>query len=98
MKRLTKTEIKTKAELLQELTDAAIAYNAARDAVNQWREQIVERMDEYEGERSERWQESEAAERFQAWREQWDAEVGEEVDESAAENAETEMADSLDEV
>ena len=98
MRALTKTEIKTKAELLLEMTDAATAYNAARDAFNQWREQIVERMDEYEGERSERWQESEAGETFQAWREAWDQEIGDEVDEAIAENADGELPDSLGEV
>lgn len=98
MKRLTKTEIKTKAELLEAMTDAATAYNAARAEVEQFREGIVERMNEYESERSERWQESEAAETFAAWRGQWDQEVGDEVDEAAAENAADEMADSMEEV
>ena len=98
MKRLNKKEIATKGELFQALTDAATAYNAAHAAVNDWRQTVVDRMDEYEGERSERWEESEAAETFRSWREQWEQEVGEEVDEAAAENAADEMADSMDEV
>lgn len=96
MKRLSKKEIKTKAELLEAMTNAATAYNAARDAVNEWRQEIVDRMDEYEGERTERWQESEAGEQFQEWRDRWAQEVGEEVDESAAENADDELTDSVE--
>ena len=97
MKRLNKKEIATKAELLQAVTDAATAYNAARDAFNEWREQIVERMNEYEGERSERWQESEAAELFNTWRDAWEGDHIDEVDEAAAENASDELPDSADE-
>lgn len=97
MKKLTKKEIATKTELLQAVTDAATAYNAARDAFNEWREQIVERMNEYEGERSERWADSEAAELFYSWRDLWEHEAIEEVDEAAAENASDELPDSADE-
>lgn len=97
MKQLTKKEIATKTELLEAVTNAATAYNAARDAFNGWREQIVERMNEYEGERSERWQESEAAEMFNAWRDAWEVDLIDEVDEAAAENASDELPDSANE-
>src|SRR5580658_8424690 len=43
-------------------------YNAALEAAREWRDDIVAEIDEYVSERSERWQNSDAASEMEAWK------------------------------
>lgn len=63
------------------------------------KKQITERdeMQAHFDDRSERWQESEAGEKYQSWIEQYDAEF-DEIDQSTYNDAANEMAVSVDDV
>ena len=51
------------------------AYNSAVDDANIWKQQVVADIQAYMDDRSEKWQESEAAERYTAWRDEYDGSV-----------------------
>ena len=60
------------ARLYSELVETAlIEYNTHLGKSEAWRDQIVEEMKEYAEARSEKWQESEAAEVYESWVDEW---------------------------
>lgn len=51
-----------------DLEAAITKHNETLSAVRDWRDNIVSEMENYEGERSEKWSESDAASEFQDWK------------------------------
>ena len=47
-------------------------YNDALTQAQEWRDGIVSQMEDYMGERSEKWREGEAAESYEAWKDQYE--------------------------
>lgn len=52
-------------------------YNGVAESFNQWREQIRSDQENYQSERSEKWQEGDSGQAYQEWMDAW----GEEVEE-----------------
>jgi hypothetical protein len=50
-------------------------YNSAVADATEWKQETAQAIQEYMDERSEKWQESEAAGRYTAWRDEFDSEV-----------------------
>jgi hypothetical protein len=50
----------------------AEALNAAISDLTSFRDEVMQSMEDYAGERSEKWQESEAGQNYAAWMEQWE--------------------------
>lgn len=61
------------AELWTPVSEALEAYNSIAADAQSWREDIVSQMDDYLGERSERWLESDAAQAYQEWKDSWES-------------------------
>lgn len=105
MKRLSKQQVKTKADLVERLRktnsdlQAAIdqynaqldtvldplvsaidAANEARDDARTFAEEVVGEMQDYAGERSDKWHESDAGSDFDSWQNEWEAINLDEVD------------------
>jgi len=59
---------KTSAEVNDELEK----YNAVLEKARDWRDEIVGAIDEYVAERSDKWQESEAAQALDSWKSSFD--------------------------
>jgi hypothetical protein len=55
-----------------ELATAIDAYNASLAAVTEWRDGIVQEMSDYQSERSDKWQEGDAGQAYQAWIDEWE--------------------------
>ena len=51
--------------------DAVAEYNAAATAVQEFRDEVVGDMEAYRDDRSERWQEGDAGQAYQAWIDEW---------------------------
>jgi uncharacterized protein YukE len=64
----------------RELATAIGEYNTSLAAVTEWRDGIVQEMSDYLGERSEKWQEGDAGQAYQAWMDEWEGLDLEEVD------------------
>lgn len=71
MKRLTKKQLATKAELFERAEAALAELEAARQDFEVFRDETYSDMDDYHCGRSERWQESEAGEAFYTWMSEW---------------------------
>ena len=80
---------------------------AAFDKVNEticqvrdWRDEIVGEMESYEGERSDKWQESDMASMFQDWKSEWENAELDELDEfdfpTDLEEVDSSRADAID--
>lgn len=54
------------------LEDAYTKVNEALTAATEWRDEIVNTMDEYASNRSDKWQESDAASSFEEWKGEWE--------------------------
>jgi hypothetical protein len=54
-----------------ELKGAVDEYNGVLSEVTEWRDGITGQMEEYQGERSDKWQEGEAGEQYQSWLDAW---------------------------
>lgn len=54
-------------ELKEKLQEKVDAYNVEVQAAEEWRTDVCNAIEEYVGERSERWQESEAADAYNDW-------------------------------
>jgi len=50
-------------------------YNAAVADATQWKQEVAQSIQDYMDERSEKWQEGEAAQRYSAWRDEYDGDV-----------------------
>ena len=64
--------------------ELAAAYNAAIEEAKEWCEEVVSEIDDYVSERSEKWQEGDAASALEEWKSQFenfDPEGAEEVEE-----------------
>lgn len=48
------------------------AYNAAVEAAKEWRDEQVGEMEQYIDERSEKWEEGEAGQRYTAWKQEYE--------------------------
>lgn len=62
---------------MQRLFEADVApaladYNALLEEVSGWREDLLNEMNDYYDARSEKWQESDAATNFEAWRDEYE--------------------------
>jgi peptidoglycan hydrolase CwlO-like protein len=53
------------------LAEAIGEYNGVVTEVAQWRDDIVGAMEEYQGERSDKWQEGDAGQQYQSWIDEW---------------------------
>src|SRR3974390_1904395 len=84
----------------QEVASAVEAYNDAVQEAVGWRDDIVSQMQEYYDERSEKWQEGEAGEQYQAWIDEWEsASIEEELEcPELSELSEVDHADNLGEL
>jgi uncharacterized coiled-coil DUF342 family protein len=58
-------------EAYNELVGEIEQYNEAVDEATTFRDMIVEEMENYVSERSEKWQEGEAAQAYEEWASQW---------------------------
>jgi hypothetical protein len=54
------------------LADAIGEYNGTLATVTEWRDGIVQEMRDYQGERSDRWQEGEAGQAYESWIGEWE--------------------------
>lgn len=68
---------KAVADLWDPVADAVQAYNDAREEVNDFCGGIRDDIENYIGERSESWQESDAANAYDDWKNNWDEEIDE---------------------
>ena len=84
----------------QEVASAVEAYNDAVQEAVGWRDDIVSQMQVYYDERSEKWQEGEAGEQYQAWIDEWEsASIEEELEcPELSELSEVDHADNLGEL
>ena len=87
MKKLNKKQIAEQATLAADLKEKWEAYEAAVNELNQaivdadqFRADIVSAMDEYMGERSERWPESDAGQAYSEWKDAWEGFELEEIE------------------
>jgi hypothetical protein len=55
-----------------ELAEAIGEYNGALTNVIEWRDGIVNEMTDYQGERSDKWQEGDAGQQYQSWIDEWE--------------------------
>lgn len=59
--------------LIDEKVNPALEdYNGALADIESFRDEVVGAMDEYMGERSEKWQESEACSNYESWKGEWE--------------------------
>jgi hypothetical protein len=63
-----------------ELATAIGGYNDSLTAAAGWRDGIVQEMSDYQNERSEKWQEGDAGQAYQAWIDEWEGLDLEEVE------------------
>lgn len=102
MKRLSKEQRRERDRLIGELEavqakleQAAAEYTAKLGEAQDFCRRVVEEMEAYEGDRSEKWADSEAGQRYVQWREDWEnVEFSEYVD---LEYQAAEVLGSLDE-
>lgn len=67
------SEYNTKvSELWQPVENALTTYNGAVDDAQIFRDGIVGQMDDYIGERSEKWTEGDAGQSYQEWKDSWE--------------------------
>lgn len=59
-------------ELWGKVEEAREPYESALDEAREWLAEQVEAMEEYVGERSEKWQESDAADIYREWKQQFE--------------------------
>ena len=83
-------------EAIERLNTAIQEYNAAVDDANSWAQDIVRVMEEFKDQRSEKWQDSDTGQQYDAWIQSWadDFQTAEEVDLIHA--LEMEAADQLE--
>jgi len=88
MQKLKAAQKKRRAELAAELTEKADAVQAAIAAYNEtlgeareFVEEITGAIDEYVGERSEKWQEGDKAQALESWKEEWEGLELEDIEE-----------------
>jgi len=78
------------ADAYAKVEEAASEYNEAISDVVTWRDALVEQMDEYASDRSDKWQESAAADTYGEWKDAFES--------LEAEEYEASEPDQLDEV
>jgi hypothetical protein len=78
----------TLADAWAEVEEALGVYAAVVEAANDFRDRIVTAASDYQGERSEKWQEGEAGSAYVSWVGEWESEI---------EGVEVEKPDDLDE-
>lgn len=61
------------SELWQPVEDALTAYNGAVDNAQLFRDGIVQQMEDYMGERSEKWLDGDSGQAYQEWKDSWEA-------------------------
>lgn len=83
--KLTKAQCKEVDALREQLLDAIIAYNAALQALNEFRAQVVDDIETFINDKSEKWQEGDAGQAHQAWRDAWEESCGDELDDTVPE-------------
>jgi hypothetical protein len=83
--KLTKAESAKLAELRTALENAALAYNAARNELISFRDEIHDKIETYIGNKSDKWQEGERGAAFQEWCDAWTEDPGDEAEESIPE-------------
>jgi uncharacterized coiled-coil DUF342 family protein len=83
------------AERIADFNEVLGRFNAAVDEAIEFRDEIVGAIEEYVDERSERWQESDAASSYEDWKQQWEGVEIESVEEIAADEPELPDFDAL---
>jgi hypothetical protein len=68
------------AEAWKHVEESLAALNTAVVDLNAFREEVVQGMEDFAGERSEKWQESEAGQAYESWKDEWDGCRVEEVE------------------
>jgi hypothetical protein len=110
MKRLTKNMVNRQQGLAARLEEAAKAIADAQEALGnavstyndvlsdarEFRDELVSDMDSFASERSDKWQESEAGQEYDAWKDEWEQLDLDDID--PPEEYELEHADSLDQL
>lgn len=82
------------AELYADAEDKLSEYNDVLERAREWRDEIVEEIDEYVSDRSDKWQESDAAQEIESWKSEFE---GLELDELTMEKPEDlEMPNEID--
>lgn len=56
----------------EEIQNAIGEYNGVIATVTEWRDDLVQQMQDYQGERSDRWQEGDAGQAYQSWIDEWE--------------------------
>jgi hypothetical protein len=64
--------IKINAMIADELNPAIAEYNGILNDADEFRNEIVGRMDDYANARSEKWTESETGQNFISWQDEWE--------------------------
>ena len=84
--------------MIGEKLNVAIAnYNEALTAIIEFRDEVVGEMETYYDEKSEKWQESEAASNYSTWKDQWESMDLDEIDEvNEVESPDMDHADNMD--
>ncbi len=79
--KLTKAECERREALLAELREKLIAYNDARNAWEEFREEIQAKIADHIADKSDKWQDSDEGQAHNTWAEAWEEETPEELDE-----------------
>ena len=87
MKKLSKDQVKRKAEIVQRLAiqedvieTALEAYNEAVVDAQSFVEEVIQEQEDYKAERSEKWSDSDAGEQYACWSDAWSTESFESVE------------------
>ncbi len=78
------------------LDEAISAWKGLVEDADAFSNDIVEKMDEYAGERSESWSEGEAGSSFESWKGEWEGFSGDQGEETALELIFQEVREALD--
>lgn len=60
------------AELFAPVQAAVDEFNTELNAAREFRDEVVQRMDDYASDKSDKWSESESGENFASWKSQWE--------------------------
>lgn len=63
---------KINAIIADELNPTVTEYNGILNDADEWRNELVGRMEDYESARSEKWQEGDTGQNYISWREAWE--------------------------
>lgn len=104
MQKLSKEQKKLRAELVAELrnraeaiTTSVAAYNEVVEEVKEFVNDITTAIEDYMGERSDKWREGERAEVLESWKSEWES-LDTETIEVEQSTMNTELAEELENI